>query len=211
MPNFLKIGLLGLIAFGICVLVKTYEAKANMDTKKTETIVLAGGCFWGVEAVFEHTKGVVNAVSGYAGGKAETAHYNMVGSGDTGHAEAVLVTYDPTQISLNQLLDIYFTVAHNPTQLNYQGPDHGTQYRSSIFFATPEQKETAETKIADLGAKRVFRDPIVTKLELLDTFYPAEDYHQDYAARNPAQPYIVVHDAPKVKKLKEAYPDLYRK
>lgn len=205
-----KTGLLTALAFSLCFAAKSCAAEGAMDTKKTETIVLAGGCFWGVEAVFEHTKGVVDAVSGYAGGEADTAHYAMVGGGDTGHAESVKVTYDPAQISLGKLLDIYFIVAHDPTQLNRQGPDHGTQYRSAIFYASDEQKKEAEAKIAALDAKRTFSDPIVTKLERLDRFFPAEAYHQNYAALNPTQPYIALHDAPKVKKLAATYPDLYR-
>jgi peptide-methionine (S)-S-oxide reductase len=181
----------------------------DKDHPKLETIVLAGGCFWGVEAVFEHTKGVVDAVSGYAGGKADTANYDTVCSGKTGHAEAVKITYDPAQISLDKLLDIFFNVAHNPTQLNHQGPDHGTQYRSAIFYANDDQKKTVESKITVLDQARAFSDPIVTKLERLEQFYPAEPYHQNYAAQNPMQPYIVIHDAPKVKKLKSSYPELY--
>lgn len=179
------------------------------DTVKTETIVVAGGCFWGVEAVFKHTKGVVEAVSGYAGGDARSAKYEIVSSGNTGHAEAVRVTYDPTKISLSQLLDIFFNVAHDPTQLDYQGPDHGKQYRSVIFYATPEQQKLAEEKISALNSQRIFSAPIITKLEALEKFYPAEEYHQDYARLNPNQPYIVMHDAPKVQKLKIKYPDLY--
>lgn len=205
-----KIGFLALLAFAICFIAKAYAGEHMMKSTKTETIVLAGGCFWGVEAVFEHTKGVVDAVSGYAGGKADTAQYDAVSSGTTGHAEAVKITYDPTKISLDTLLDIYFNVAHNPTQLNYQGPDHGTQYRSAIFYAGDEQKKEAENKITVLDKNYVFSDPIVTKLEKIEQFYPAEEYHQNYAALHPMQPYIVIHDAPKVAKLKSLYPDLYK-
>ena len=183
---------------------------AYADAPRTETVVLAGGCFWGVEAVFEHTKGVTNVVSGYAGGAADTAQYDIVSTGTTGHAESVQVTYDPAQVSLDQLLDIYFKVAHNPTELNFQGPDHGTQYRSAIFFATPEQKKVAGDKIAALTQAHAFDAPIVTALEPLEKFYPAEEYHQDFAARNPQHPYIVRHDAPKVENLKKAFPDFYR-
>ena len=183
---------------------------AYADAPRTETIVLAGGCFWGVEAVFEHTKGVTNVVSGYAGGAADTAQYDIVSTGTTGHAESVQVTYDPAQVSLDQLLDIYFKVAHNPTELNFQGPDHGTQYRSAIFFATPEQKKVAGDKIAALTQAHAFDAPIVTALEPLEKFYPAEEYHQDFAARNPQHPYIVRHDAPKVENLKKTFPDFYR-
>lgn len=185
------------------------EAMVRMPAD-AETIVLAGGCFWGVEAVFEHTRGVLRAVSGYAGGSADTAHYELVGAGDTGHAEAVQVSYDPAQISLEQLLDVYFRVAHDPTQLDYQGPDHGPQYRSAVFYATPGQRAAAENKIAELDEARVYADAIVTRLEPLQAFYPAEAYHQDFAARHPTHPYIVAHDAPKVANLKQTYPALYR-
>jgi len=181
-------------------------AKASSE----ESIVLAGGCFWGVEAVFEHVKGVTQAVSGYAGGEAATADYDMVSGGATGHAESVRVTYDPQQVTLERLLDVYFAAAHNPTQLNYQGPDHGTQYRSAIFYATPEQKQAAEIAIAKLTRDKLYGEPIVTTLEKLRQFYPAEDYHQDFAARNPMHPYILMHDRPKVVKLKEAFPALYK-
>lgn len=177
---------------------------------KADSIVLAGGCFWGVEAVFEHTKGVTDAVSGYAGGSANTAQYYVVGEGNTGHAESVQVTYDPSIVSLSQLLDIYFNVAHNPTELNRQGPDYGTQYRSAVFYADPEQKKSAEEKIAELTDKKFFSNNIVTTIEPLKAFYPAEDYHQNYMLLHPDEPYIVVNDAPKVVKLKEKYPALYR-
>jgi len=172
-------------------------------------IVVAGGCFWGVQAVFQHLKGVTTAVSGYAGGTAETAKYNVVSSGDTGHAEAVQITYDPSQITLGQILQVFFSVAHNPTELNYQGPDHGTQYRSAIFFSTPEQKTVAEKYIAQLDAAKVFDAPIATRLEPLTQFYPAEAYHQDYARLNPMNPYIMINDAPKVRALKKEFPDWY--
>lgn len=210
MSKIPQIALLGALALGICFLAKTYAADIATKQPKTETIVLAGGCFWGVESVFEHTKGVREAVSGYAGGLADTAHYEIVSDGGTGHAESVRVTYDPAQISLPQLLDIYFRVAHDPTQLDHQGPDYGTQYRSAIFYTTPEQQKIAAEKIADLNARHVFSDPVVTKLEPLNGFYPAEDYHQHYAARHPAQPYIVIYDAPKLTRLKKTYPDLYQ-
>ncbi len=210
LPDIVKIGVLAALAFGACSVTKSYALAEPAETKAFESIVLAGGCFWGVEAVFEHTRGVLDAVSGYAGGTAETAHYNMIGSGTTGHAESVKVTYDPAQISLDQLLDIYFSVAHNPTQLDYQGPDHGSQYRSAIFYASSVQKKQAEAKIAALDAGQVFAEPIVTTLEKLEQFYPAEDYHQNYAALHPTQPYIVIHDVPKVANLKKEYPDFYR-
>lgn len=183
---------------------------AAAEHKGGETIVLAGGCFWGMEAVFEHVEGVVEAVAGYTGGTRETADYGKVSSGRTDHAEAVRVTYDPRKIPLSTLLDIYFTVAHNPTQLHFQGPDKGTQYRSAVFFATPGQKEVAETKIAMLTEQRRYDDPIVTTLEKLDAFYPAEDYHQDYAKRHSNHPYVARHDTPKIMKLKETYGNLYK-
>ena len=175
-----------------------------------QTIVLGGGCFWGIEAVFRHVKGVQSAVSGYAGGTAADATYKKVSSGDTAHAEVVQVTYDPAQVSLGQLLKIFFSVAHDPTQLNRQGPDTGPQYRSEIFFTTPEQEKTARDYIGQLDASGVFTRPIVTKVTPLETFYPAEAYHQNYAALNPDQPYIVIHDRPKVENLKKSFPALYR-
>jgi peptide-methionine (S)-S-oxide reductase len=179
-------------------------------TAAPQTAVFAGGCFWGVQAVFQHTVGVLNAVSGYAGGKQETARYEAVGSGRTGHAEAVQVTYDPRQISYGKLLQIFFAVAHDPTQLNRQGPDHGTQYRSALFLRDAAQKEVAERYIAQLEAAHLFRSKIVTQLAPLEGFYPAEDYHQDYAARNPNTPYIVAFDRPKVANLQRLMPNVYR-
>jgi peptide-methionine (S)-S-oxide reductase len=177
---------------------------------KQETAVFAGGCFWGVQAVFQHTKGVSNAVSGYAGGKKETARYEMVGSGQTGHAEAVQVTYDPKQVSYGKLLQIYFSVAHDPTQLNRQGPDRGTQYRSALFYRDASQKEVAERYIAQLDAARAFPSKIVTQVAPLVAFYPAEDYHQDYATLNPTSGYIVAFDLPKIANLKTMMPEIYR-
>lgn len=175
-----------------------------------QTAVLAGGCFWGVQAVFQHTKGVSKALSGYAGGQKDTAHYEMVGTGRTGHAESVSITYDPQQISYGKILQIYFSVAHNPTELNRQGPDFGTQYRSAIFYADDEQKRIATAYIAQLQAAHVFGAPIVTKLEPLSGFYPAEDYHQDFLVLHPSYPYIVFNDLPKLDNLKQAFPDYYR-
>jgi len=175
-----------------------------------QTAVLAGGCFWGMQAVYQHTKGVTNAVSGYAGGQKEMAHYEMVGTGRTGHAESISVTFDPRQITYGKILQIYFSVAHNPTELNYQGPDTGTQYRSAIFYAGDEQKRVADAYVAQLQQAHVFRAPIVTKLEPLSGFYPAEDYHQDFAVLHPGYPYIVFNDAPKVENLKHLFPDYYR-
>ncbi len=175
-----------------------------------ENVVLAGGCFWGMQAVYEHTKGVTQAVSGYSGGSKETAHYEMVGTERTGHAESVSVTYDPRQISLGKILQIYFSVAHNPTELNYQGPDSGPSYRSAIFYANDEQKRIAAAYIEQLDKTHAFDAPIVTKLEALKGFYPAEDYHQDFAVTHPSYPYIVFNDLPKVDNLKRMFPDFYR-
>lgn len=175
-----------------------------------ETAVFAGGCFWGVQAVFQHTRGVLNAVSGYAGGKKETARYQMVVSGQTGHAESVQVTYDPKQVSYGRLLQIYFSVAHDPTQLNRQGPDHGPQYRSAIFYRDANQKQVAERYIAQLEAARAFPAKIVTQLAPLTAFYDAEDYHQDYATRHPNEAYIVTFDRPKIANLKSLMPQVFR-
>ncbi len=174
-----------------------------------QTIVLAGGCFWGMESVFEHVKGVQNTTPGYAGGEASTAEYEKVAGGNTGHAESVQVTYDPDVIPLAQLLDIYFIAAHNPTELNYQGPDHGTQYRSSIFYATPEQKQEAESVMAQLKKDNAYSAPIVTTLEPLKQFYPAEAYHMHYADLHPHEPYIMFHDAPLIDAVKKHFPEFY--
>jgi peptide-methionine (S)-S-oxide reductase len=176
-----------------------------------QSAVFAGGCFWGVEAVFEHVKGVTSAVSGYAGGRTANPSYEQVGSGETGHAESVRVTWDPKQVSYGQLLKVFFSVAHDPTQLNRQGPDRGTQYRSEIFYSDKEQPRIAAAYIEQMRAAGTFgKEPIVTQLQPLAKFYPAEDYHQDFARLNPTHPYIVVHDAPKVARLKDRYPALYR-
>jgi len=175
-----------------------------------ETVVLAGGCFWGIEAVFEHVKGVTDAVSGYAGGTKATADYETVSSGTTGHAESVRVTFDPAQVSLEKLLQIFFSVAHDPTQLNRQGPDVGPQYRSVIFYANDEQAQVARAYIDQLTKAKVYPRPIVTQVVKLDGFYPAEAYHQDFAKKNPTYPYIVFHDKPKVENLKKEFPDIYR-
>ena len=175
-----------------------------------QTVVLAGGCFWGVQAVFQHTKGVTAAISGYAGGEKQTAHYEMVGTGRTGHAESVSVTFDPLEISYGKILQIYFSVAHNPTELNYQGPDVGPQYRSAIFYANDEQKKIAEAFIAQLDKAHVFKEPIATRLEPLRGFYPAEDYHQDYATLHPSAAYIVFNDLPKIENLKRLFAADYR-
>jgi peptide-methionine (S)-S-oxide reductase len=175
-----------------------------------EKAVFAGGCFWGVQGVFQHVKGVTNAVSGYSGGDAAHAQYETVSTGTTGHAESVEVTYDPAQVTYGQLLHVFFSVAHNPTELNYQGPDHGTQYRSAIFFANDEQKKVAESYIAQLDGAKVFSAPIVTSMEAFKAFYPAEGYHQDFLTNNPTYPYIVYNDLPKIEDLKKLFPDLYR-
>jgi peptide-methionine (S)-S-oxide reductase len=175
-----------------------------------QTIVLAGGCFWGIEAVFEHIKGVTDAVSGYAGGTKAQADYETVSTGTTGHAESVRVTFDPTKVSLEKLLQVFFSVAHDPTQLNRQGPDVGPQYRSAIFFADEEQARVAKAYIDQLTKAKVYGKPIVTQVVKLEGFYPAEEYHQNFAERNPTYPYIVYHDLPKVANLKKEFPDLYR-
>jgi peptide-methionine (S)-S-oxide reductase len=174
-----------------------------------QTAVIAGGCFWGVQGVFQHTAGVVNAVSGYAGGTKATADYQTVSSGRTGHAEAVEIKYDPKKISYGKILQIYFSVAHDPTQLNRQGPDSGTQYRSAIFTTSDEQKKVADAYIAQLNSAKVFSKPIVTKVGALEAFYPAEAYHQDYLTLHPNQPYIAYNDIPKVENLKKLFADNY--
>jgi peptide-methionine (S)-S-oxide reductase len=174
-----------------------------------QTAVFAGGCFWGVEAVFEHVKGVKRATSGYSGGRSGAADYDTVSSGTTGHAESVQVVYDPARVSYGQLLKVYFSVAHDPTQLNRQSPDVGTQYRSEIFTANPAQAAAAKAYIAQLTAAKVFPAPIVTKVEPLKGFHPAEAYHQDYLRKHPRDPYIVYNDAPKLVHLKELFPTLY--
>jgi peptide-methionine (S)-S-oxide reductase len=172
-------------------------------------VVLAGGCFWGVEAVFEHLKGVTKAVSGYSGGSSFTARYEIVSSGVTSHAESVEVSYDPSRITLGQILRVFFAVAHDPTQKNRQGPDFGAQYRSAIFFADAEQEKIARAYVAQLDQAGVFGRPIATQIVALEAFYAAETYHQEFAARHPDHPYIRIHDAPKVEKLRKAFPELY--
>jgi peptide-methionine (S)-S-oxide reductase len=177
----------------------------------TEIAVLAGGCFWGQQGVFEHVKGVTRVVAGYSGADKKTANYDMVSEGDTGHAESVQITFDPRQVTFGQLLRIYFSVAHDPTELNRQGPDEGTQYRSGIFAASPEQEQTAKAYIAQLDSAHVFGPrQIATKVEPLKAFYPAENYHQDYLVKNPRASYIVINDLPKIAALKRVWPDLYR-
>lgn len=179
------------------------------SAKGPQTAVFAGGCFWGVEAVFRHVKGVTRAVSGYAGGMIQRPSYEQVGTGRTGHAESVEVTYDPAQISYGQLLVIFFSVAHDPTQLNRQGPDVGTQYRSAIFYVSDEQKKVAEAYVAQLAQAKAFGKPIVTEVAPLPAFWPAEDYHQNYVALHPWQPYVAYNDLPKLEALRKEFPALY--
>ncbi len=174
-----------------------------------QTVVLAGGCFWGVQGVFQHTAGVVNAVSGYSGGSKTTADYQMVSTGTTGHAESVEVKFDPKKISYGKILQIFFSVVHDPTQLNRQGPDSGTQYRSAIFTTSDEQKKVADAYIAQLNAAKVYRKPIVTKVGPLEGFFAAEAYHQDYLTLHPNQPYIAYNDIPKVENLKKIFAENY--
>jgi peptide-methionine (S)-S-oxide reductase len=218
MKRALLFGLSLLLAFGL----QTLRSAAGeglaipapeVDEKSkgdSEVAVLAGGCFWGVQGVFQHVAGVTKAVSGYAGGEAKSAHYESVGSGATGHAESVQVTFDPKKISYGRLLQIYFSVAHDPTQLNRQGPDHGTQYRSAIFPVSEAQSRIAKAYIAQLESARVFDAPIATRIEPGKTFFAAERYHQDFLASNPDYPYIVYNDLPKIAALKRFYADVYR-
>jgi peptide-methionine (S)-S-oxide reductase len=180
------------------------------SAQKTQTAVFAGGCFWGIQAVFQHVKGVTEATSGYSGGSSATAEYEVVSTGSTGHAESVKVTYDPSQVSYGQLLKVFFSVAHDPTQLNRQGPDEGTQYRSAIFYANKDQQHVAESYIAQLQQARVFPRPIVTEVVPLKAFYPAEAYHQNYASLHPNNPYIAINDAPKVEHLRQQFAELYK-
>jgi peptide-methionine (S)-S-oxide reductase len=177
--------------------------------KGRETVVFAGGCFWGIQAVFEHVKGVTKATAGYSGGTAKNPGYEEVSSGRTGHAESVEVVYDPSKITFGQLLKIFFSVAHDPTELNRQGPDVGTQYRSAIFYETPDQQRIAKAYVDQLGEAKTFSAPIVTEIVAYQAFYRAEDYHQDYAIHNPENPYIMINDLPKVSNLKKQYPGLY--
>jgi peptide-methionine (S)-S-oxide reductase len=212
-------GLIAVSAFGIFQ-TSTFAAEQavkipppSMDEPAAtglQKAIFAGGCFWGVQGVFQHVKGVSNAVSGYAGGEQSTAVYGLVGSGRTGHAEAVEITYDPSQVSYGKLLQVFFSVAHNPTQLNYQGPDQGPQYRTAIFPLSAEQEKLAQSYIAELDGAKLFEGKIVTTLEGAKPFYPAEDYHQDFLTLNPTYPYIVYHDLPKIENLKRLFPDLYQ-
>jgi peptide-methionine (S)-S-oxide reductase len=210
------IGTLAIAAFAIAPSLAAEDAVAipppAVDASPSDglqTAVIAGGCFWGVQGVFQHTAGVVNAVSGYAGGSKATADYQTVSSGNTGHAESVQIKYDPKQISYGKILQIFFSVAHDPTQLNRQGPDSGTQYRSAIFTMSDEQKKVADAYIAQLNAAKVYGRPIVTKVARLEGFYPAEAYHQDYLTLHPNQPYIAFNDIPKVENLKKMFADNY--
>jgi peptide-methionine (S)-S-oxide reductase len=174
-----------------------------------QTAVVSGGCFWGIQAVFQHVKGVTNATSGYSGGEAKTADYETVSMGQSGHAESVRISFDPSQVTYGELLRVFFSVAHDPTELNRQGPDEGTQYRSVIFYGNPEQKQIAEAYIAQLDQASVFKHKIVTQVVPLKAFYPAEAYHQNYASIHPNNPYILFNDAPKVANLRKEFPDLY--
>jgi peptide-methionine (S)-S-oxide reductase len=203
--------LLGLFAAGAGAAVPDYAGPQPASIAKGDaTAVFAGGCFWGVDAVFKHVKGVSKVVSGYSGGSAATAKYMIVGTGTTGHAESVEVTYDPAKVSYAELLKVFFSVAHDPTQLNRQGPDRGTQYRSAIFYASPAQQQVAQNYIAQLDKANTFGKPIVTQVVALDKFYPAEDYHQNYLALHPDQPYIVYNDLPKLAELKKEFPAYYK-
>lgn len=197
--------LLGLLALGAVLAALTAAAPAPK-----ERVVLAGGCFWGMQAVFEQLRGVNKVVAGYAGGSAATAHYDIVSTGETGHAESVEITYDPSQISFTRLLEVYFLVAHDPTQLNRQGPDDGTQYRSEIFYTTQAQRSAAQQYITRLERAQTFSAPIVTKLARLSGFYAAEAYHQDYVAHNPDNPYVVFNDKPKLAELHRRFPQLLK-
>jgi peptide-methionine (S)-S-oxide reductase len=191
----------------------TIEPPALDNPKKAgppQTIVLAAGCFWGVQGVYEHVRGVRQAISGYAGGVRKTASYDQVSEGDTGHAESVQVTFDPAEVSYGELLQVFFSVAHDPTQLNRQGPDTGTQYRSAIFFADESQQKIAAAYIAQLDQAHSFRKPIVTRVDPLKGFYPAEEHHQDFLIHNPSYPYIVYNDLPKIENLRKTFPGLYR-
>ena len=206
------LGALAITALGVAPLRAAEDAVVipapAVDARASDgiqTAVLAGGCFWGVQGVFQHTSGVINAVSGYAGGSKATADYTMVSTGSTGHAEAVEIKYDPKKISYGKILQIFFSVAHDPTQLNRQGPDSGPQYRSAIFTTNDEQKKVADAYIAQLNAAKVYKKPIVTKLGPLEAFYPAEPYHQDYLTLHPNQPYIAYNDLPKIENLKKLF------
>ena len=219
-PSLVPVAALLLVAIGIFATARGASRSTAIPALASDvplaavpgkvTAVFAGGCFWGTQSVFERVKGVLNTTAGYAGGSADTATYSQVSSETTGHAESVRVVYDPAQITYGQLLRIFFSVAHDPTQLNRQGPDVGTSYRSAIFYANDEQKRIAAAYIEQLDKTHAFDAPIVTKLEALKGFYPAEDYHQDFAVTHPSYPYIVFNDLPKVDNLKRMFPDFYR-
>lgn len=198
----------GAMLVGLFTLTAAAPPRAKPHAK-TETAVFAGGCFWGIQAVFQHIKGVVSATSGYAGGTVSHPSYEQVSSGTTGHAESVRVVFDPDQVAYGTLLRVFFSVAHDPTELNRQGPDVGTQYRSEIFYTTPDQRDMAEAYVAQLRMSHLYHNPIVTKIEALNAFYPAEAYHQDYAELHPDDIYIRINDAPKVENLKKVFPELY--
>ena len=195
---------------GIYLMLTLGTILSSSAASAEQTAVFAGGCFWGVDAVFKHVKGVSQVVSGYAGGGAATAHYDQVSNGDTGHAESVRVSFDPAKVSYQQLLHVFFSVAHDPTQLNRQGPDSGTQYRSAIFYTSAEQQAAARSYIDQLNAAHAFSRPIVTQLAPLQQFYSAEQYHQNYLALHPNQPYIVFNDMPKLQQLRQQFPALYQ-
>ena len=226
MVNFMKLSLIlslvGLVACGVATSSsKTVDLReiapvvsaepAAEPLKGEQTAVFAGGCFWGVEAVFEHVNGVTDVKSGYSGGDAKTANYDDVSNGTTQHAEAVIVKFDPAKVSYAQLLSVFFSVAHDPTEVNRQGPDVGTQYRSAIFYTDETQKKLANQYIDAINKAKVFSKPVATQVVPLVKFYDAEDYHQDYIVKNPKQPYVVYHDLPKLAALKEKFPDLYKK
>ena len=223
MSYFIKLLIVLSVAAGInCAVVNSSTTTAdlatlaptpvaeNRSTAQLQTAVFAGGCFWGVEAVFEHIKGVTDVKSGYAGGEGKTANYDKVSDGTTGHAESVKVTFDPAKVTYVQLLTIFFSVAHDPTQLNYQGPDHGTQYRSAIFYSNDDQKKLTQDYIEAINKSKVFAKPVVTQIVPLKEFYDAESYHQDYLKHHPDEPYIVINDQPKVEELKAKFPELYK-
>ncbi len=191
--------------------IPAFAAASRATPAKGEQVaVFAGGCFWGVDAVFKHVNGVSSVVSGYSGGRSATARYGVVSTGTTGHAESVQITYDPSRISYSELLRVFFSVAHDPTQLNRQGPDVGSQYRSAIFYASEGEKQTAQAYIDQLNKAGVFSGPIVTQVAPFERFYPAEEYHQNYLARHPDQPYIVFNDMPKLRRLQQQFPTLYK-
>ena len=203
------VGLLLLLTAAFSIPATRAESSAAPD-QRDQVAVFSGGCFWGVDAVFKHVKGVVKVTSGYAGGSAATAHYEIVSTGMTGHAESVEVVYNPSEVSYDDLLKVFFTVAHDPTELNRQGPDEGKQYRSVVFYTDQDQQKAAEAFMAKLTESRAYSDPIVTQVVPLAHFYPAEGYHQNYCSLHPDNPYIVMNDLPKLKRLQEEYPNLYQ-